>query len=105
MRHEGYEGPQFADDVNSKMINYTQVYKDFGLELAEQVPKSVLVLAPISLEIEEIRDRNGDELIFARSSMVAKKEYYIEGVPEIHDEEFYADPPVVLLIPNFRCHY
>jgi hypothetical protein len=36
---------------------------------------------------------------------VAKKEYYIEGVPEIHDEEFYADPPVVLLIPNFRCHY
>ena len=66
------------------MTCYSQIYKDFGIS-PDNVPANVLVIryaslplrySSVSLENDDVRDREGEELLFDASLPAASREVF-----------------------------
>jgi hypothetical protein len=54
----------------NKFIDYSQIYQDFGID-DDEIEKRVMIVSPIDLETEELRDRKRDELLFIEPDKVS----------------------------------
>ena len=66
---------------DNKVIDYSQVFEDFGV-LAEEIDDRVAVLWPLNMELEEVKDRDREELLFLEDLHNCKyKNLVVEGIP------------------------
>ncbi|CDW78910.1 UNKNOWN [Stylonychia lemnae] len=87
--------------------NYNQIYIDFdihneGEEYSDKVQQNVIILAPIFMDNEDIRDKDGDDLLFQEKqlSMQVNRSLNFKGLPIDSKDK----TPITLLIPHLRAH-
>eukprot|EP00347_Sterkiella_histriomuscorum_P021865 403332497 len=90
---------------NEDYFNYNQVYIDFevhneGDAFTSKIDQNVIIVAPIFLDNEDIRDKDGDELIFQEKQLSNQvgRNLNIRGLP-IDSREIM---PITILVPHIR---
>ena len=48
-------------------VDYSQIYDDFGIS-EEEIENKVAVICPLNMELDEVRERDREELLFLDSS-------------------------------------
>ena len=86
--------------------NYNQVFVDFELLQEDEFPTqsvqaNVLMVLPLCMDSEELKDKEGEELLFQDSgySLNFKEEISIKGVP-VGTEEY---SPMIFLVPHLMA--
>lgn len=64
-----------------KFICYEQVFKDFGLLNTGMIQSRSMIIIPICLDCEEIKDRVDETVIFEKASRFNEKNFYCQGNP------------------------
>lgn len=92
---------------NHNLVNYNQIYVDFGLchpddqnfsEHIEAIQKDVILMAPLLLAHEDIKDATEEQLIFhqVNENYTMSQACCIRGLPT----ESGANSPLLFLVPH-----